>query len=251
MKRFGYVLRYDLNRGIRHMIWFSLGMVIVFILLFMWLHSMSSVFYEGKEPAWATYAIARHAAQGGNMIICVFWLCVASTLFHDVQNKGPRTVMQMLPATNLEKFLSRWVYMLVFSIIGGFVAFVLADMLHLGWLALSGKAIAPSSLRMFKNFAFEGNTETIMQFCGMFFALHSFALFGSVFFRKFNLVATFASGLLLLILILLLCRNIPWDNGMRDNVYLAIEIPSIIIFTTLSYRIFCRWQVVTHKLVNL
>ena len=251
MKRFSQVLKYDLKTGIRPIMWFSLGMVIAFLLIFMFLHSMFGMSYEGQEPSWVTYSIAHEAAQSGCMIICVFWLCVACTLFRDVQKKAPRTVMLMLPATNMEKFLSRWVYMLAFSIIGGFVAFIVADMLHLGWLAVTGRAVASSTPQLFKNFTFEGETKTIMQFCGLFFSLHSFALFGSVFFRKYNLVATFATGMVLLIMFLTIYRNIPWENELRDTVYLATEIPAIIIFTTLSYRLFCRWQVVTHKFVNL
>ena len=251
MKRFSQVLKYDFKTGIRPILWFSLGMVIVFLLMFMWLHGMAGMSFEGKEPDFVTHRIAYEAAQMGCIFCCIFWLCVACTLFRDVQKKAPRTVMLMLPATNTEKFLSRWVYMLVFSVIGGFVAFIVADMLHLGWLAVTGRAVASSTPQLFKNFTFEGETKTIMQFYGLFFSLHSFALFGSVFFRKYNLVATFATGMAIFIMFMSIYRNIPWENELRDTVYLATEIPAIIIFTTLSYRIFCRWQVVTHKFVNL
>ena len=80
---------------------------------------------------------------------------------------------------------------------------------------------------------------------------YPFALFGGVFFRKYNLVSTFATGIILLFVILFIYNNISLENSVRESMYLATSIPAIIIFTTLSYRIFCRWQLVTHKFVNL
>ena len=47
----------------------------------------------------------------------------------------------MLIATNLEKFLARWGYLLAFSLVGGLLTFFVADGIHIAWLWLTGKPV--------------------------------------------------------------------------------------------------------------
>jgi hypothetical protein len=246
MKRFSQMLRYDFKTGIRPMIWFSTGMVVLFLLVFMSLHSLQNMSnIGGKEPAYLTYTIAHEAAVMGCVIIDLFWWGVACTLFRDVQKKAPRTSMLMLPATNLEKFLSRWVYMLAFSVIGSFVAFFVADMLHLGWLAATGRTHATSASQVFDYFM-----KNDKMFYSLFFTFHAFGLLCGVLFKKFHIVVTAVVGVILFAVFMQVCSYItPYET--REIICLVAAIIATITFTILAYRLFCRWQVVTRKFVNL
>ena len=46
----------------------------------------------------------------------IFFLIAVSILYRGEQKKQVRIAWLMLPATNLEKFLVRWIYMLAFSL---------------------------------------------------------------------------------------------------------------------------------------
>ena len=153
--------------------------------------------------------------------------------------------MLMLPATNLEKFLSRWVYMLVFSIIGSFVAFFVTDMLHLGWLAVTERPHATSSSQVFDYFL----KNDKMFYC-LFFTFHAFGLLCGVLFKKFHIVVTAVVGVILFAVFMQLCSHIT-QYETRAMVCLVAAIIATITFTLLAYRLFCRWQVVTRKFVNL
>ena len=61
----------------------------------------------------------------------IFFLISASTLYRGEQKKQQRIAWLMLPASNLEKFLSRWIYMLVFMLVGGVLTFFVADCIHM------------------------------------------------------------------------------------------------------------------------
>ena len=204
-------------------------MVVLFLLVFMSLHSLQNMSnIGGKEPAYLTYTIAHEAAVMGCVIIDLFWWGVACTLFRDVQKKAPRTSMLMLPATNLEKFLSRWVYMLVFSIIEN-----------------TGRTNATSASQVFDYFM-----KNDKMFYSLFFTFHAFGLLCGVLFKKFHIVVTAVVGVILFAVFMQLCSHIT-QYETRAMFCLVAAIIATVTFTLLAYRLFCRWQVVTHKFVNL
>jgi hypothetical protein len=89
-------------------------------------------------------------------------------------------------------------------------------------------------------------------------SIHSFFLLSGVFFKKFHFIAASAIFVLLFTTIVAMMNAI----GYRDTPSTASTFDARIIlncmlvcltvlFTWLSYRLFCRWQVVTHKFANV
>lgn len=257
LKRFKKVLAYDFTTGLYPMLWFSLGMVILYLLLFGLFHNLHDAMGAANPPEMNDFlmkAIIHEVATAAVFVAYMFVLGVACTIFRGVQRKAPRTVLLMLPASNAEKFLSRWVYLIVFSLLGSIGAFIVADLLHAGWQTLTGHRL-PAILAtgyFFDRIPDPGRDRTydVISFYALLLTLHSFCLMCSVLFKKYHLVATFAVGLLLWTVINQLLRGLLTPES-KEPVLIALMALCIVVFTTLAYRLFCRWQVVTHKFVNL
>ena len=79
---------------------------------------------------------------------------------------------------------------------------------------------------------------------------HAFGLLCGVLFKKFHIVVTAVVGVILFAVFMQVCSYItPYET--REIICLVAAIIATITFTILAYRLFCRWQVVTRKFVNL
>ena len=255
-KRFKNVLNYDFTTGLSPMMWFSLGMVILYLLIFGLFFNLNYNMKASNIPPemndFLMKTTIHEVASASFFAAYLFMLGAACTLFRDVQKKAPRTIFLMLPATNAEKFVSRWIYLLVFSLIGGIGSFVVADLLHTAWQGISGNPMVLATGYFFDRIPHEATARTydIVSFYAFFLTLHSFCLMCSVLFKKYHLVATFAVGLTLWELLNQSLRLVL-SQEIKEPVLLVLMFVCIILFTTLAYRLFCRWQVVTHKFLNL
>lgn len=254
-KRFRSVLTYDFTTGLSPMLWFSLGMVILYLLLFFLFHNLNYSMGPSNPHEMNDFmmkTIIHEVATAAPFVAYLFMLGAACTLFRGVQKKAPRTIFLMLPATNPEKFVSRWVYLLVFSFLGGIGAFVVADLLHATWQGVTGNPVVMATGYFFDRMphAATARTYDIICFYTLFLTLHTFCLMCSVLFKKYHLVATFAVGMTLWV-VLNHSLRLVLTPVTKEPVLLALMFVCIILFTTLAYRLFCRWQVVTRKFVNL
>ena len=98
----------------------------------------------------------------------------------------------------------------------------------------------------------------IIKVYGMMITIHAFFLMGSVLFRKYHFIVCAA----LVVLVFAAMASLYNASGLYQHngetaltiwniVLIVFEAISITLFTWLAYRLFCRWQVVTHKFVNL
>jgi hypothetical protein len=106
-----------------------------------------------------------------------------------------------------------------------------------------------------------GTTATwlsVIMMYSFFIGIHAFYLLGGVFFKKFHFIAVSAlvvlafAGFASLFNMLVTPRQ-----SMSISItayYISVTVfwtLVITLFTWLAYRLFCRWQVVTHKLANV
>ena len=186
----------------------------------------------------------RQAAGLSVLAFVVYTMVSTSMVFNREQRKAGRIVTLTLPASNAEKFLSRWLYMMLVSVVFGLVAFFVADALHMGFCRLLGYPIQSG----------------IRSMVATFLALQSLFLLGGLFYRHYQAIAT---GITLLVGI----SVFEWltTPGRSTDVavyttdemlhywhqqtafYLAVAVG----LTWLAYRLFCRWPIVTKKFMNL
>lgn len=255
IRRFGQTLKYEFVTNFRSFLWFALGMTLVYVVLFWFVHQWRM---SGPMPV----AVINHSvAHGARIVMCIFLLCSACVWFRDTQKKAPRIVMLMLPASNLEKFLSRWVYLVVFTIVCGMFTFFVADLLHAVYLGISGESMAFTSGIFLRDFPHGGNPYATSLVYSSFICIHAFGLMCGVLFKKYHVFASMATWILLFAVVgYSLYLLFPDDQihilsqeqiDQRTRVAIVGTCIGTVLWTFLAYRIFCHWQVVTHKFVNL
>ena len=254
-RRFKNVIAYDFTTGLQPMLWFSLGMVIVYLLLFGLFHNLNDAMGAATPPEMNEFqmkTIIHEMTTAAVFVAYLFILGASCTIYRGAQRKAPRTVLLTLPASNAEKFLSRWVYLVVFSLLGSIGAFVVADLLHAGWLAVTGNPAILATRYFFDRLPNldRDRTYDVISFYALLLTLHSFCLMCSVLFKKYHLVATFTVGLLLWTVLSQLLSGLLTQES-KEPVLIGLMAVCTVVFSALAYRLFCRWQVVTRKFVNL
>ena len=258
MRRFGLVLKLDFAEGIKPLLWNALLMVLVY-LFFFW--GAWHGFYRGGNSE-QVQDVCMTVGSFACIAMYIYFLASVNRIFRDVQQKQKLTTYLMLPATNFEKFLSRWIYILVFSIAGGILALLVADAIHAVYLLLSGLPVHWATGFFINVMDIKINYRTgpliWLTVYSLLIFIHAFALLGGVLFRRYHFVATGAVFVSLVSVWAWLMNvtgmyRVVW--GWSYNTIAAIEIGvftvGIVVLTCLSYWLFCRYQVITRKLVNL
>ncbi|MBR1447624.1 MAG: hypothetical protein IJ588_02615 [Prevotella sp.] len=266
MTRFGRVLKLDFVEGRKAMMWGALCMLLLYLFFFWFAHvmgfsSQAFVDYYGTYEVameMRVHALCEAVGAFGVVAMFIFFLIAASTLYRDEQKKQQRIAWLMLPASNLEKFLSRWVYLLVFSLVGGLLPFFVADLIHMAYLSMTDYPVMAATDDFFHFFPQGDSWLSVTRVYAFLVGIHAFYLLGGVFFRKYHFIVTSALAVLILIF-LASCYNMIGLYKYNDGVgYLAIEAGIIVLsilavvgFSWLAYWLFCRWQVVTRKFANV
>lgn len=259
--RFSRVLKLDFAEGRKAMMWGALCMLLLY-LFFFWFAWNIGMHVETVND-WSAYihGICESVSVFSLIAMYIFFLITASTLYRSEQKKQQRIAWLMLPATNLEKFLSRWVYMLAFSLLAGVLTFVLADGIHMIWLKAAGHPVLSATSFMLGNLP----TTTpyfpliaVLDIYLVYVAIHAIYLLSSVFFKKYHFIActaflAIAFSAIVPAINALGYRDTPHEPGyiLPNILSISISVCIITLCTWLAYRLFCRWQVVTHKFANL
>ena len=262
-RRFGQVLKYEFATNYRTMLWYALGVMLAYVIIFWFVHQNWSHYDPNDELGTQHYLqfVSHSVAEGAYVVTIIVALASACLWLRNVQQKAPRIVMLMLPATNLEKFLARWVYLIAFTFVATFVSFLAADLLHALYLGVHDGQMAFATDEYLRHFVADTPLLTLEVYVYMLF-FHSFALMSGVLFKRFHVVAALASWMLLFAVVGYVLHQIfPEPETIIIDSEEAIRQHQIwtttgallgtALWTFLAYRIFCRWQVVTRKFVNL
>ena len=268
MTRFGRVLKLDFFEGRKAMMWGTLCMLLLYLFFFWFAHNIgvhSSRYDFVNDSAQALQlrmnAICEGVAVFSAIALFIFFLITASTLYRGEQKKQQRIAWLMLPATNLEKFTSRWIYMLVFSIVGGLLPFFVADGIHMCYLGMTENPVVAATSYLPKILPHVGTHTPLIQVVDYYLAyvtIYSLFLLGGVFFKKFHFIATTAVFAVAMACFASVANSLgyrdtptPPDYIMDNVISIGFSVCLIALFTWLAYWLFCRWQVVTHKFANV
>lgn len=247
-------MRFDFAQNRQQLLWCVLGMLMGYLFFFWFAHNIGM--RVDRVTDWELQI--KHICEGVGIIgvvsFYIYMLAAASTLYWREQKKAKRTAWLMLPATNMEKFLSRWVFMLVVSL-GGFLMFFVADAIHMAWLWMTGKPIIAATTYFFTQTTNVAWLRLFSVNCFL-MSVQAFFLLGGILFRKFQPIVTALVGIVLFlgleyfrIHIGSFIPDIPytWYHVMQSVFFVALTC----VFTVLAYRLFCRWQLATRNFVNL
>ena len=252
LQRFGRVLRFDFAQNRQQLLWCVLSMLMGYLFFFWFAHNIGMRVDLVTDWEQQIKRIYEGVGIFGFVSFCIYMLATASTLYWREQKKAMRTAWLMLPATNMEKFLSRWVFMLVVSL-GGFLMFFVADAIHMAWLWMTGKPVIAATTYFFPHTTNIAWLRVLSVNC-MLLAGQAFFLLGGILFRKFQPIVTALVGIVLFLGLAHLLNqpymsDIPytWYHVMQSSFFVALTC----VFTVLAYRLFCRWQLATRNFVNL
>ena len=123
INRFGKTLRWVVSVNFRKLLlWFAGSVLAVFL---------GEIIFKVMNPYGSPLNMLRDISQFLTMILILVSLIMASSIVSNINEKRKREAFLMLPASNLEKFLSLLVYSTVICIACAFLAIVLGDALRM------------------------------------------------------------------------------------------------------------------------
>ncbi len=217
-----------------------------------------------------THGLGRDATLAGMLFsVVVFGFMqsyYASGVLGNARSSRQRATTLMLPASNLEKFTTRMIYCVIFMPLLLLLAFVGATALRMLLELLAGHDTIYWGFDLL-DYHLGPHYDLWLSYFGTVWTLSLFVL-GGVFFRTRPFVWTnvvlFAGSLLLTTLMFYIGTMIGEDNiksflmnfsGMTietfDFIACLFFSALIVLNVWLSYRLFCRLQIVQHKWFNL
>ena len=192
-----------------------------------------------------------------------------------MMTKEQRLTFKMLPATDLEKFVARALYVTVVWWVMAFVAFCAADVFRMLISLVAGIPVVKCVIPEFASillgtseyYTFNVDGMTMAEACSILalayawlFWLYSFYILGGALFRRrqfvFTTLAHFIIGMAFLPLFVGFVDDI--DQHIARSMFVPLAWTGAAVFAiwgvadwVLSYKIFRRMQVINNKWVNL
>lgn len=269
---------------------FAIRTTIIITLLMTFLMTFLSIGGEATYMAYGGDArmkvlMMEKLSKGLSFIfISIYWLVMmvgVSMVFRNMRTKQQRIAYMMLPASNMEKYVTRVVMVALGGLLMSVVSFVLADQLqmvfiklifgdtHIGSYVMASASmlsdIASKGVGALKSMGIDIETSfpnsslytsfaaTGMQsgnFLGVWFVLQylfdmsAFLLMGSLFRRHSWLFACLIYSLVTALIHLIVPAVNIW-------IPVTLMLVCIVVFVWLSFRVFTRMQVINNKLLNI
>lgn len=273
--RFGRTFVWNLQMMKKEMLTNAAAITFAFLVPFL-IHIFSSV----KAPVIYIPNSLNDATKMNILIYCIFVVMGGGYIFKNMKTKEQRITFRMLPATDLEKFVVRVLYVTVMWWILGLVAFVLADLLQMLISLLAGigyvGSASPKFFSMF--FGLEDTSITVTHSGGYSFYLallaalyawsfwaYSLYILGGTLFRRRQLVLTTLAHFIIGMALTPVFISFV-DQADGESVRLmgtdttravvawavaAVFIALCLLNWWLSYIIFHRMQVINNKWLNI
>lgn len=272
INRFCKTFRWYLGVSSRSLIMWTCGYVVAVFLGELMFFSSSS---DGGQEQ-----ILRIIEDFGIIFIMIGLAVGFSTLFSDFNKKPKREAFLMLPASNLEKFLSVVVYATVVWTLSVFISFALGDTLRMLYRGLLyGEEYVSVVPMMFETLSFNSNSFAQERFwfdvmylivtLGVLMWIHSTYILGGTLFRKYSFVVTSAFIIICVITCIKLTHyfNYTMFSVFRDyntnpvtvksyvigemSYVCAVVLPLLSVFNYwASFHIFKGFQLITNKWFN-
>ena len=132
INRFGQTLRWVVSVNMRKMLLWCIGSIVAVFL--------GEIAFQAMNNWDDPYPMLRDISQFMSMLFVMVSLILISSITININEKRKREAFLMLPASNLEKYLSLVVYSTVICIACLFLSIVIGDSLRMAWYWVSGYA---------------------------------------------------------------------------------------------------------------
>lgn len=275
LNRLGMVIRWDVLNNWTYNLGVIAGLAICFsIANIIRLYRISGFIAASHELDAMTDSYKESAYMFFGFISFMVIYVLASCIFRNMKTKLQRESFLMLPATNLEKYVARFLVVTVGGLVTLLGALVISDIIQLifsffitpgfhislTWPVLSHTIFALSPI--------DNSWQTILEVYSFLIFAHSFATLGGAFYRKFPVLLTACTGLALCLILGYIINELG-EAGWLDFVgtlhieegssaqYCAVFTSSAVFLALAafnywaSYKLFTRMQVICNKWINI
>lgn len=207
-----------------------------------------------------TVAVLNNSGLALMMFIFALFTTIGSVFQPLYKGRQPHVHYLMLPASNLEKFLSRHTVYIVGLIVSFGMAFIAADVLQYiagGIMGVKGNTMIIVQQRDLWTASTQGHDSTWLTVWSFLYLVSLFILGGTLF-RKYPALCTFVVIIAVTLLLgATFTHNANNNPGFHFNLEMASDIVNVamplltIINILLAYRLFCRTQLVGRQLLNI
>jgi hypothetical protein len=277
--RLAMVLRWDALSNWKKYVRSTLGLAFVF--------SFICIFYQfnWRSNGYVTYNDVKDLYLGNVsglfmfMSFIIFFFC-GSRIFINMKTKASRSLFLMLPATNMEKFISRLLYTVVGTSLMIFASWMIADIIQFVFSlfltpGMQGSLVARAFEQLFlknnfdsSHFVVRNGTSVLGQTfpVGMFLLSltifnHSFFTLGGTIFRKSATLLTICSSFILMFLMALISSFVDDDvlvhfvQSMQPNTFGWLMVNVFLLLSVFnywaSYKLFTHMQIINNKWFNV
>ena len=263
------VMRWDMFTNLKSYLNMMLGMTFALLPFFiMQLYQLSKQYQLFPDTIDLSYW---GMSQYVLMIFSIAMYMMATQIFMVMKTTGQREQFLMLPASNLEKYISRFLFSTLGAAVAMITAIVVADLVQLifSFLLLPGHhqsvclSIMALLWKIWTTFI-ENNDSTgalllslSIVTCGV--LVHSFFILCGTLFRKHTIVVSGILFIVMTYLVIYVIESVP-DTITTclmhgDNSWLFCLLIAELLLAGfqywLSYKVFTRMQVICNKWINL
>lgn len=263
MKRFGLLMRWSLTMNARKMAALAAGCMFAMLAIMVATTQININMSYIDDMEYQTGNL-RAAVVTCRAVLIILFCAYSSWILGNMRSKQERTMYMMLPVSDFERFLARYVSVTFGTVVCGLAAFCAADVLRIVISLFTGRSPLVSAVPMM--FEQLGEIFTTNDMDGIVFSLlwllwlHTCYLLGGVLFRSRQFILTSASLLALgIAFVWLLESGVGWmDNlsGSFDKDTAAVvfcSVPAVLSAFNywLSFRLYRRMQVINNKWLNV
>lgn len=263
------VMRWDVFTNLKTYLNMTLGMTFALLPFFiMQLYQLSKQYQFFPDAIDLSYW---GMSQYVLMIFSIAMYMMATQIFMVMKTTGQREQFLMLPASNLEKYISRFLFSTLGAAVAMITAIVVSDLVQLifSFLLLPGhhQSVCLSTMALLWKIwtTFIENIDStgalllslLIVTCGV--LVHSFFILCGTLFRKHTIVVTTILFIAMTYLVIYVIESVPGtittclNHG--DNSWLfSLLIAELLLGGFqywLSYKVFTRMQVICNKWINL
>ena len=268
-RRLLMVMRWDVFTNLKAYLNMMLGMTFALLPFFiMQLYQLSKQYQLFPDAIDLSYW---GMSQYVLMIFSIAMYMMATQIFMVMKTTGQREQFLMLPASNLEKYISRFLFSTLGAAVAMITAIVVADLVQLifSFLLLPGhhQSVCLSTMallwKIWTTFieSIDSTGALLLSLlivtCGV--LVHSFFILCGTLFRKHTIVVTTILFIAMTYLVIYVIESVPGtittclNHG--DNSWLfSLLIAELLLGGFqywLSYKVFTRMQVICNKWINL
>jgi hypothetical protein len=216
--------------------------------------SDSEVWESTVETTYMTFGLSLYG---------ILWFCMfvgATRIFENTKTKQQRIAYFMQPASNIEKYLSRWLIYTVGFVLMFFAGLIVVDIIQyiLVWICLAGAQRSITCFFLQNLFDYlEIHVELALP-TAVLIAIHPYCILCGTFFRKaptlMTIVLSYAITFICAFAVIIV-DELHGFTKFDESISGYMSLAALILFTAasyfLSYKMFTRMQVVGKKWINI